>query len=161
MTQEAFCQSFHTWANHFNQCRDSMFTYSRRYISTKIDICGLGRREAIGRLSSIRNKYVGAKRSIPSVSIQGGSPNKESFHLCPRLWLMPKCNRLFICERAWVCVSVGLCICKCARTSAGAHDCVVSVWPAGVKLGASNAHIWSPRTDVRRREYKARKYMRE
>lgn len=32
--------------------RDSVFTYSRRYVSTKRDICGLGRREAMGRLET-------------------------------------------------------------------------------------------------------------
>ena len=45
------------------------------------------------------------------MSAGGNSPNKETFHLYPRLWLMQKCNHLFICKCEWACVCVYVCVC--------------------------------------------------
>ena len=56
-----------------------------------------------------------------SVSAGGNRPNKETFHLYPRVWLMQKCNHLFIslrlcvCARVCVCVRVCLCTCPCGQ----------------------------------------------
>lgn len=53
-------------------------------------------------------------KKVPKVSGEGDSPNKETFHLCPRLWLMLQCYHLFICKCEWVCVSVCSYVCNSA-----------------------------------------------
>lgn len=59
---------------------------------------------------------------------EGGSPNKETFHLCPQLWLTYKYNHLFI--------SASMCVFVCAWACGQCVTQIASGPQQSIKHGA-------------------------